>query len=70
MDLLSIGDEAKDLIMESWQPTTHKQYGTYIKPWNTFCSERGADSMSPNINFVVDFLTSLIKMDLVIVLLI
>ena len=54
-----ISEEALNIIMASWRPSTHKQYSTYIKKWQTFCEGNDVDIFSPAVEEVLQFLTKL-----------
>ena len=50
--------QATEIIIKSWRQSTQKQYHSYIESWFKFCG--GKDNpISPNINTVLAFLTSL-----------
>ena len=56
---LQIPNNITDIILASWRPTTAKQYGTYLRRWMAFCSEREINYHSPSINNILDFLFEL-----------
>ena len=46
-----------DLLMDSWRPTSLKQYDTYIRKWRSYCGLHNLDFSSPNIEHVLEFMT-------------
>ena len=49
-----------DVVMLSWRPSTHKQYGT----WANFCGERKVDPLRPTLMCVLEFLQRLFEQGL------
>ena len=52
-----IHGQTADIIIDSWRPSTTKQYRCYIKKWLQFSNTRQIDPFNPPINSVLDFLT-------------
>ena len=54
-----ISKQTADIIMQSWRPTTAKQYGSYLKRWMLFCDKKQIDQLNPSIGEILSFLTQL-----------
>ena len=63
-----IHGQTADIILDSWMPSTTKQYRCYIKKWLQFSNTRQIDPFNPPINSVLEFLTELFYQGLVTVL--
>uniref|UniRef100_A0A8W8K3K2 DNA damage-binding protein 2 n=1 Tax=Magallana gigas TaxID=29159 RepID=A0A8W8K3K2_MAGGI len=48
-----------EILLASWRYSTKKQYGTFIRRWLRFCSEREINSFQPSVKEVLSFLTEL-----------
>ena len=44
------------VLLDSWRPTTQKQYAVYIKKWNLFCRESEISPHFPDLTQVLEFL--------------
>ena len=51
--------DTADIIMQSWRPSTTKQYGTYLQRWVYFCQRRQVDKINPSLEDILSFLTRL-----------
>ena len=47
--------EPLNIILESWQSGTRKQYQTYVSAWVKFCSDNSANPMNPTLQQVLEF---------------
>ena len=54
-----IPEKASNVIIASWRNSTKKQYGSYLKKWLYFCSERQISNTYPSVSEIVNFLTYL-----------
>ena len=54
-----IPEKAANVNNASWRNSTKKQYGSYLKKWLYFCSERQISNTYPSISEIVNFLTYL-----------
>ena len=52
-------EEAQRVILQLWKTDTRKQYDTYLRKWEQYCDRGNVNSSSPNINYVICFLTEL-----------
>ena len=59
IDNLKINTTAKNLLLASWKPSTHRQYSVHISKWENYCKEQNLDCVTPDIEHVVNFLTHL-----------
>ena len=57
----SLLTEAKEILAASWREGTQKQYGTPIRRWEWFCSQRNIHPFSASIESIIEFLTTLQK---------
>lgn len=59
--LISAGlpEHSADIIMQSWRPTTKKQYGSYFRRWVQFCGRTQTDKINPSLVDIVAFLTQM-----------
>ncbi|XP_060574268.1 uncharacterized protein LOC132731984 [Ruditapes philippinarum] len=55
----NISVKSTNIILASWRKDTKKQYVSYINRWTRFCNDRQINSVQTDLNFVLDFLTSL-----------
>ena len=55
----NLSSEAQSIILSSWHPTTQKQYQTYLNRWTQYCRERPVSTLTPTIEQVIEFLTTL-----------
>ena len=46
-------------MLQSWRPSTARQYKIYIKRWISFCEQHGESSTTTCVNKILDFLTHL-----------
>ncbi|XP_074636846.1 uncharacterized protein LOC141894991 [Acropora palmata] len=44
------------VLLDSWRPSTQKQYAVYLKKWTVFCRERQITAYSPTLMDVLEFL--------------
>lgn len=51
--------QTADIIMQSWRPSTRKQYGSYFQRWVRFCHQRQIDKINPSLGEIMTFLTLL-----------
>ena len=51
--------QAADIIMQSWRPSTRKQYGLYYQRWVQFCQQQQIDKINPSLGEIMFFLTRL-----------
>ena len=51
--------QAVGIIMDSWRPSTQKQYKAYLVKWTKFCDSRNINPLLPNAMNVVEFITEL-----------
>lgn len=47
------------LILDSWRPSTKKQYSSYLLKWNSYCAENQCNPSTPKTDSVLGFLYSL-----------
>ena len=47
------------IIQNSWRKKTQSQYQVYLKKWEQFCKQRGADPLGPSPTLLLGFLTEL-----------
>ena len=59
----SLSTEAKEILAASWRAGTQKQYGTPIRRWEWFCSQRNIHPFSASIESIIEFLTTLYTED-------
>ena len=45
----NISDTAANIILRSWRNRTKKQYTTYLRQWEKYCSEQNIDSFSATV---------------------
>ena len=55
----SLSKEAQAIIMSAWRKSTTTQYDGYIRKWTCYATERGVSPVSPALNDVIEFLTTL-----------
>lgn len=46
-------------ILESWAPSTRKQYNSSLKTWESYCEDKRLDPLSPGYDTLANFLSSL-----------
>ena len=51
--------QTADIIMQSWRPSTGKQYGSYFQRWVQFCHQQQIDIINPSLGEIMFFLTRL-----------
>ena len=54
-----ISEHTTAIILCAWKPGTHKQYSVYICKWNYFYKQRQISGVAPDVNRVIEFLTTL-----------
>ena len=54
-----ISHRTGQIFLASWRPSTTKQYDVYIRRRQDYCVIVGCDSLHPDINYALDFLTEL-----------
>ena len=47
-----------NVLLDSWRPSTQKQYTVYLKKWAAFCRERQIIAYSPTMMDVLEFLNT------------
>jgi hypothetical protein len=57
----NVPDPAADIIMRSWRQGTKKQYGVYLRKWQTFCGINNVDMTTTRVTDVLGFLASLVE---------
>ena len=56
--------QATDLCIRGWKKDTLKQYGTYLKKWEFFCTEKHYNFHEPSEPEIIDFPTKLYRSNL------
>ena len=51
-----------NVLVNSWRPSTQRQYSVYFKKWAVFCSERQIAPLSPTLDNVLEFLYTLLDL--------
>ena len=54
-----LSDTAADIILQSWRNGTKKQYTTYLRQWEKYCSEQNIDPVSATVTQGINFLGDL-----------
>ena len=49
-------EHVTNVLLDSWRPSTQKQYTVYLKKWAVFCRERQITAYSPILMDVLEFL--------------
>ncbi|XP_038044662.1 uncharacterized protein LOC119719320 [Patiria miniata] len=52
--------ETIDIILQSWRPSTKKQYASSIEKWLRFCTKRAVDPVHATVTVAMEFLTKLV----------
>ena len=52
--------EASDIIIAGWRRTTSKQYQTYLRKWEIYCSKWETDPLCASLIRILEFLTQLV----------
>ena len=56
-----LSGEASKLLLASWRQKSSKSYDSLFTKWASWCSERGSDPISGDVNEVVNFLAHLFE---------
>ena len=48
-------EHVTNVLLDSWRPSTQKQYAVYLKKWAVFCRERQITAYSPILMDVLEF---------------
>ncbi|XP_038062756.1 uncharacterized protein LOC119733242 [Patiria miniata] len=54
-----ISNRTSEIIVASWRSKTQKQYASYLRRWDSFCSQHGINPIKPTIGNALQFLTDL-----------
>jgi integrase len=54
---LGLSASATDILLNSWAPSTQKQYNSALKKWSAYLVEHELSPLSPSIANIVNFLT-------------
>ena len=57
-----LSHKSTELLSHAWREGTKKQYNSTIQRWGEYCCQRKIDSLTPLVNEVINFLSSLIEM--------
>ena len=57
----NLSKDAQKIILSSLRPGTQKQYLSYLKRWNTYCTENKVSVLCPKVEQVIEFLTMLYR---------
>ena len=49
-------EHVTNVLLDSWRPSTQKEYAVYLKKWAVFCRERQITAYSPTLMDVLKFL--------------
>lgn len=56
-----LSEKTAEIIINSWRPSTKKQYGTYLQKWLLFCDKEQVDKFAPSVNNMLKFLMNLFE---------
>ena len=59
LNLYNLSDKAKDIVIASWRRGNVKQYRTYLKKWQQYCSDNEYDVYKPGLHNAIEFLVML-----------
>lgn len=57
-----LSDHVTGILLDSWRPSTQKQYAVHFKRWHVFCRERKITPYSPALTDVLDFLYTQLRL--------
>ena len=59
-----LSHKSTELLSHAWREGTKKQYNSTVLRWGEYCCQRKIDSLTPPVNEIINFLSSLFEMGL------